>query len=191
MAIVELAQIREYLNISTPVATKDDQLLMRLIDAAQQLIEERTRRRFAPGSATRNYGPECATGALLFLDDDLLSVTSLLDGSGANVPGADYRLEPRNYKPYSIVRILKGRAWLFNQDGEVAITGLWGYDDTCPHFDVAVQAVIRTTAWLYRQRDTSSDQDRPIASDSGMLIMPSRLPSDIYDMIQPLRRQNR
>lgn len=191
MAIVELVQVREYLNLSTPVASKDDALLMRLIVAAQQIIEERTRRRFDPVSAPRYYGPDAVTGALLLLDDDLLSVASLIDGTGAPVPNTDYKLEPRNYRPYSMVRIAASRAWLFNPDGEVAITGTWGYDDTCPHFDVAVQAVIRTTAWLYRQRDTSGDQDRPIASDSGMLIMPSRLPSDIYDMIQPLKRGNR
>ncbi len=191
MAIVTLDQVREYLNISTPVASKDDALLVRLIDAAQALIEERTRRRFEPLAATRYYSDECVSGALLFLDDDLLTVTTLVDGTGSTVPSNDYKLEPRNYKPHSMVRIGSARAWLFNPDGEVAITGTWGYDDTCPHFNVAVQAVIRTVAWLYRQRDTSGDQDRPIASDSGMLIMPSRLPSDIYDMIQPLRRGNR
>lgn len=191
MAIVELAQVREYLNISTPVASKDDALLTRLIDAAQQIIEERTRRRFNPVTATRYYNADAVGGALLMLDDDLLSVSSLVDGTGATVSNTDCKLEPRNCKPYSMVRISVSRAWLFNPDGEVAITGTWGYDDTCPNFDVAVQAVIRTTTWLYRQRDTSGDQDRPIASDSGMLIMPSRLPSDIYDMIQPLKRLNR
>lgn len=190
MAIVTLSQVKDYVKISAST-TQDDALIDRLITAAQTAIESYTRRRFEPTTATKLYDERATRGDTLFLDDDLLSVTSLVDGMGRTLTPSDYRLEPRNHPPYSMVRALEtvGETWVFDVDGEVAITGTWGWSATPPS-DV-VQATIRLTAWLYRQRDTSADQDRPIASDSGMLIMPSAMPKDIMQMIAPYRRPNR
>lgn len=188
MAIVTLAEMKAELTIDTS-NNKDDVLIQRRIDAAGGFIQTHTRRRFEPVTATRLLGATWACGALLKLDDDLLSATAIVDGTGKTLTPADYRLEPRGYPPYGHIRALAsiGNAWLFNPDGEVSVTGSWGWSAT---LEPAIkQAAMRLAVWLYRQRDTSEDADRPIASEGGVMLMPNRVPKDIMDMITPFVRR--
>lgn len=49
-----------------------------------------------------------------------------------------------------------------------------------------VQACRRLSAWLYRQKDTAqSGTETPILTADGTVLMPSTLPADVLDLLQP------
>lgn len=51
-------------------------------------------------------------------------------------------------------------------------------------------ATRRLTAFLYRQKDTQADIDRPILAGDGTVIMPSALPQDVAQILRPYVRLN-
>jgi len=52
-----------------------------------------------------------------------------------------------------------------------------------------VQACRRLASWLYRQKDNQSgDQDRPVLMGDGTVIMPTTLPADVVQTLQPYCR---
>lgn len=48
-----------------------------------------------------------------------------------------------------------------------------------------VQATRRITNWLYTQKDSLTDNDRAIVTNTGITILPARLPNDITMLINP------
>lgn len=50
------------------------------------------------------------------------------------------------------------------------------------------QATLRLVAFLYRQRDNSSDIDRPVLTSDGVTIMPSNLPQDVQQLLRNYAR---
>lgn len=189
MAYITLRQLKEYLGIDT---SEDDGLLSACITRAQGTMESPppmgTGRVFEGASATRYFGRDAIVGRTLLMEHyDLLSVTTLTNGDGEEIPSTAYRLEPRNSTPHWRIVLLSGYVWeLQDEDAEISVTGVWGYSATPP--DAIVQATLRLASWYYRQKDTGMDADRALASD-GVLVLPSRLPKDVQEVIAAYRRR--
>lgn len=185
MAYCTAAQVKADMGIAS---STDDTLIGNFITAAQKIIDSHCQRSFeASATATRYYGPEAVQGQLLKLDTDLLTVTTLTNGDGSVISSSDYWLWPRNETPYSEIKLKSTVTWTFDQDEEISVAGTWGYAATAPA-DIA-QACKRLAIWLYRQKDTTVDIDRPLLTNDGVVVMPQRLPNDVMILLSPYRRR--
>ena len=193
MAYCTLAQVRSYLGIgSTEIA--DDVLISALIVRAQQAIDTHCDRKFeAASDSTRYFDVGADTeGRTLWIDEDLCAITTVTNGDSSStvITASQYTTIPRNDTPYYGIRILSSssKMWEYDDDpeGALSIAGKWAYSTSAPA-DV-VHACVRLVAFLYRQKDTSADSDRPILTDAGVTIMPSSLPNDVRQILAPYRR---
>jgi hypothetical protein len=79
-------------------------------------------------------------------------------------------------------------SWEFDDsDSEISVAGTWGYSATAPA-DIT-HAYVRLAAFIYRQKDTSADIDRPLVTGDGVTIMPSGLPSDVQKLLDRYKRR--
>ena len=191
MAWTTAADLRDLTDIDSGV---EDGLLIGLIAKAEKHIGTQTDRQFTAAAATRYYDPtdpEVVNGPYLYLDEDLVSVTTLTNGD-ANVltVTTEYILEPVNTgPPYHEVKLITsgGIMWTFNNDPEIAISllGSWGYQATVPaDIKYACQLL---SIYYYRSRQATPDQDRQIMAD-GIVIAPAQVPSMVNDLISPYRK---
>ena len=192
MAYTTLADVKEYLSIPS-ATTDDDDLITDLIARAQAAIDTHCRDTFEASADTDVTfdavadvdGPELYFGRHTFA-----SITSITNGDGTTVASTSYVTQPRNDTPYFAVRLLssKGISWTYEDDPEDAITvsGKRAYSTSAPA-DI-VQACVRFVAWMYRQKDTSADVDRPLLTGDGNIIMPSAIPNDVKAKLEPYRR---
>ena len=187
MAYATSVQVKDYLGIASTVV--DDNLLGDLITRAEGLIDAYTGRTFTAVTATKYFGKNCTDGRELNLYGyDLLTVTKLTNGDGVEITSANYRLFPRNDNPKWIIKLDEDYSWEFDDsDSEISVAGTWGYSATAPA-DIQ-HACIRLTAFLYRQKDTSADIDRPMITGDGVTIMPSALPADVTRVLDRYKRR--
>lgn len=187
MGYASIIQVKDYLGIAA--TSVDDNLLEDLISRAEGMIDAYTGRNFEAVTATKYFGSEVVSGQDLTLyGNDLLTVTTLTNGDAVVIAGTDYRLFPRNDSPKWLIKLDSGKSWEFStDDSEISIAGTWGYSATAPA-DIE-HACVRLTAFLYRQKDTSADIDRPIITGDGVTIMPSGLPSDVTKMLDRYKRR--
>lgn len=197
MAYVSVNELKTYLDSAghggLVGSTDEDTLLTALIAAAQSFIEgqEGAGRVFEAGSNTTRYftvGEDTEGRELLFFED-LCQITSVVNGDGTTVTAAQYVTLPRNQTPWYGLRLLSsaGISWTYNNDpeGALAITGRWAYSITPPE-DIK-HACKRLAAWLYRQKDSGMDSDRPLWVADGITMMPAAIPRDVMMIITPYR----
>ena len=187
MSYASTVQVKEYLGITSTVV--DDNLLEDLIERAEGLIDAYTGRKFSAVTSTFYFDDSFTNGSDLNLwGYDLLTVTKLTNGDGVEVASSDYRLFPRNDSPKWLIRLDESQSWSFSDgDSEISVAGTWGYSATAPA-DI-VHACIRLAAFLYRQKDTSADIDRPMITGDGVTIMPSALPADVTRVLDRYKRR--
>lgn len=173
------AAVKTYLAIE---GTGDDALGAALVSRASAMIDQFCRRRFAQWTATRLY--DVPSGVTLWLDEDLLAVTTLTNGDGATLTSSEYLLLPTNMIPRYGIRLRSGSAWVGGSTGDeqaISLTGTWGYSSSPP--DDVVQAAVRLTAWIYRQRDAPFGQTaRP---EIGVIETPLSMPPDVVRILAP------
>lgn len=154
-----LAQIRSEIRENDPTNTVDDGVVLAALYQAERIFDLKTRREFAPRFETRYFdavsiakgGP--VDGQDLWLDRDLLSVTTLTNGDGNVISSTNYTLFPRGDIAYTRIRLTLGQAaWAYSSDpmGAIRVLGTWGYHSR------------PTEGWL-----SSGDavQNNPLASD--------------------------
>lgn len=182
-----LSELKLYMNIDD---NDDDALLSSLIARATSLIDTITHRRFIPVTATRYYTLDyVADLRTLFLDSDLYSLTSLVNGNEEVISNSDVDLMPRNNPPYQRISAHTNTIWQCINDQEIAVTGQWGYSATPPI--VITHACIRLTSWFYRMRSNqNTDMDRPLVSQEGVMLMPAVIPADIKMMLNKYTRKS-
>lgn len=187
MAYAELYEVKQYLGIGDQ--TSDDVILGYLIARAQSVIEAYTGRNFEAITATRYFTTDNIKGRYLYLwGYDLLTVTTLTNGDDTEIASANYRLEPRNETPKWGIRLNEDTTWeMADSDSEISVAGTWGYTATPP--DDIKHACIRLAAFLYRQKDTSADIDRPLVTGDGVTIMPGSIPQDVRMMLDRYKRR--
>lgn len=186
MAYTTLADVKAYAGISV---TTDDTLITALIPRAQAIIDAYTGRKFEAETLTRYFHAEDVEGQYLWLSGyDLLTVTTLTNGNGVVIDAANFRTEPRNTSPKWRIRLDDNYTWEFaDGDSEISVAGTWGWSTTAPA-DI-VHACIRLTTFIYRQKDNSTDLDRPLVTGDGVTIMPSALPVDVTRLLDPYRNR--
>ncbi len=128
--IATLDDLRRHLNLSAADSAEDDDLMQRL-QAASQLIESLTQRRFCPRLQTREITLDRPRRRELILPDDLLELRSLsISGVARNL--TDIRLLPGDRDaPASVLQVAQGAALRFGGDGDatISIGGIWGWHD--------------------------------------------------------------
>jgi hypothetical protein len=181
---------------STTVAT-DIVAVAAIIPRAQAVIDAYTGRTFeetsSDGTARKfDISDVLADGVTLLLDKDLCSITSVTAGSDT-VASTNYTTQPRNETPYWAIRLKDNstNSWdLETSDGDwenaIVVTGKWAYSSSAPA-DIQ-HACIRLVAWMYKQRETEADLDRPLLTGDGITILPSRLPADVVEILNRYRR---
>ena len=188
MSYANLINLKVYLGISIGT-TNDDALLSDLLTRAEGIIDAYTGRRFEAETATKYFTIGDTYGRDLNLwGYDLLTVTKLINGDGVEIASGSYRLYPRNDNPKWMIRLDEDQSWNFTDaDSEISVAGTWGYSATAPA-DIT-HACIRLAAFLYRQKDTSADIDRPMVTGDGVTIMPSGLPADVQKLLDRYKRR--
>lgn len=168
--------------------------LITLISEAEAIIESVTGRKFNVTTdlwTARNFTYlDDVDGLVLYLDEDLFAVGSDGITAGADsIEATDYVTEPRNETPYYALTMKEtsSKVWS-NPDSDnvienaISVPGQWGYSATPPG-DI-VWATKRLAFYMYKQRNTSSDLDRPLLTGSGETIMPAAIPSDVLKVLK-------
>lgn len=184
----ELDDVRLYLGAGA-TATGDDPLIMNMIEAAQSIIDNYTERRFEAVTATRYYESEHVEDNDLWLDEDLLTITTLTNGdsSSTTIPSTEYWLVPYNETPKYVIRLMPGSSytWEFDTDYRVSVAGTWGFSETPPW--AVKQAAARLAAFLYRQKDANVF-DVTVIPEAGIMTIPQGLPQDVERLLSPYKR---
>jgi predicted NAD/FAD-dependent oxidoreductase len=184
-----VARLKSYLGIDT---TTEDDLLHNAIETAQAHIDRATGRTFEASADTTRYlhATEDVDGRDLWLGEDLCAITTVTNGDAVVVASNEYSTMPRNVTPYHSLRMLASanKAWTYTTDpeGAIVIVGKWAYSTTAPA-DIE-HACTRLAAYLYRQKDSHGEADRPLLTGDGNVILPQRLPADVASMIRPYTR---
>ncbi len=186
MAYIDLETLKTYIGTEK---SGDNYLLAACLDRAIAVFDSHFDHRFEASTETRYYrGIDIYQGAL-WLDSPLLTVTTLTNGDAAGtvIDAADYWLQPRNESPYWLIELKSGgdtAYFAFDTDGEVSVTGTWGYTTIAP--DDVVQAVIRLSAYFYRQKDSQIFETTAVP-ELGILTIPAGVPQDVKMMIEALQ----
>jgi hypothetical protein len=178
-----------YLGITNP----DKGMLLSCLESAQAAINTYTRRTFEATTGTLYYHQYDTriNGQVLYLDREMLSVTTLVNGNGQTVtPGAawssQYFLEPRNEgPPYTMIRLGFNTPWIWSVDQPIIISGTIGYSVTAP--DDIVQATKRLAGYMYRLRDAPT-YDVSASPDTGVITVNKGFPADVEFLLKPYRR---
>lgn len=188
MSYATTADVKAYLGIS---GSGDDVLLADLTQAAAALIDTYTGRTFAVTSDTTRYIDaigDHVRGYLLYLDEDLCQITSVVNGDGTTVTTSQYTTVPRNDTPYRALRLLgsAGLSWTYSTDweGAIAITGRWGFSIQ-PPYDIQ-RACLRLAAFYYRQKDAQLADVTAI--EAGVVIQTPAMPAEVEGVIKAYRR---
>ena len=186
MAYATIADVKSYLGIDTTVRA-DTVLLEALLVRAQSAIDSHCQRTFeAASDSARHYDHRAVCGATLYLDGDLCTITSIVNGDGITVGTAAYTTEPRHTTPYYALTLRYNAdvAW-DGLTGDIAVTGKWSYSATAPA--AVIQATVRLVAWMYRQKDNTGNDQPMIAGN--VTILPARIPSDVDELLAPYVRR--
>lgn len=111
--------------------TVRDTVIAELIRSVSREIDAIGCRSYFPRIETRYY--DTPRGDMLVLDDDLLSVTTLTNGSGGALTTGQYKLYPLNESAKDSIRIMQssGHAWQADSGGDtygaVSVEGVWGF----------------------------------------------------------------
>ena len=119
---------------------ENDETVDRLIEAASRDIDNMTHRWFIPKTQTRTfrYPSRNSSGDVLYVDADLISVTTLQtkaqDSSPTTISSSDYFLEPaNNAPPYHRIEIdISSNASFESGDTSqrsISINGSWGFSN--------------------------------------------------------------
>lgn len=191
MAFVTTTAFKQYRGITN---TSGDALIGLLLTRAQAQAESYCDRTFvAPTTAaTRYYDAVRDTSddrRTLYLDDDLATIVTVVNGDGETVATTHYTTEPRHATPYRSLRLTQraDTLWTYDDAPEDAIqvNGRWGYATAAPA-DVQ-HAVIRLAAYMYAQKDVSTFDVSLIAGE-GVMTVPQGLPKDVRELLEPYRR---
>jgi hypothetical protein len=193
VAYLTVAELVAYAGIDS---ARDNALLTSLIARAQAIIEREVGYSFEASGDTTRYldaGPLRDGGAVdglrLWLPTGCASITSITNGDSVAVATTAYVTEPRT-APYYAVKLKASKAlrWELNSDNDpenaITVVGKWAYSTSAGE-DVK-HATARLALWLYRQRDNSTDLDRPLVAD-GITILPASIPTDVAAFISAYR----
>lgn len=180
--------VKERLNINN---TGDDALITSLISACSELVDRHcmwpTGFFAVSANSTRYYDASAVQEGRLRLGVPLADTTlTVLNGDTTAVTSGMYRLYPRNESPKWEVWLLSGYSWVFNTDGEISVTGKFGYSlaDAIPAG--IVEATAEYAAWVLK-RYQGALQDATANFDLGQLVYSKPMPVQVKDKLSSYR----
>lgn len=193
--LCSLDNVKQQLNIGQhgTLNTFDDDLLTRYVYEASSAVEAHCGRRFADvtngiGTLTRkfDYASPPLFGRVLFVDDDLLSVTTLTNGDGNAIASTNYRLLPPNDSPKYGIELYDDStvSWVAGDHRQEAIQvqGSWGYATSTLTMPQDVRtAASKLAAWFYQTRDNDGTR---IAFADGSMSIPPDAPPMVFKLLQ-------
>ena len=186
-----LAELKAYADINSTDGT-DDAVLEDMIEAASRLIDKQTKRTFYARTETRYFDVPVAqrNDAILYLDDDLLAVTTLTNGSSGVLASTDYHLLPLNDAPKWGVQLKGGLSWESATDGDgvgsISIVGTWGWSSTAP--DDIKQACLMIANSYRQKRSGQGVEGNARVTSAGVVIEAGDIPKDAARILLNYRR---
>jgi hypothetical protein len=186
-----LNELRDYLGFSGTLGQGQDALMQFALDDAESAIDDHTRRSFVGTAGTAYYNrfwQDKVVGQQLFLDQDLHTLTGLLNGDSTTIPLGSVWTEPRNQgPPYRILRLKSSYAWVWNTDSDVVVSGTFGYGTVAP--DAIRRATIRLAAYYYRLKDVGPG-DVSGFPEGGEVTYPKGIPDDVKLILEKYRSRS-
>lgn len=136
-------------------------------------------------NTTRYYYPQDICGNVLHLDMPLVSISSVTNGDGSAITSGMYRLQPRNFDRKYEIMLLTSYSWLFSVDGEVTVTGKFGYSTSAPA--PVTEAATQFAGWIFK-RYQAALQDATANFDLGQLVYSKAVPDQIKALLEPYKR---
>ena len=173
-----LAEFKAWKTVGSTDAA-DDAVIEDCIEAASRYFDNETGRTFYARSLTRYY--DMPQGRILELDDDLLTITTLTNGDGVEIAATEYNLWPRNYAPYSEIRLKSSSStrWTRDSDGNIeaviGVEGAWGYVAEAPH-DIR-QACLMIAVNMNNRRTGAAVSNQVKVTSFGVVVTPQDIPS--------------
>lgn len=187
-------ELRQYISPNGSLPATQNGLLGSCIVRAESAIDDYTRRNFAGTGGTvfyNRYYDDFVRNNAFYLDRDLFSLTALTNGASQVIPIGSLWLEPQAQSPpYRIIRLMTTYVYTWNTDQSMVIVGTWGYSTTPP--DAIIQACVRYSAWLYRQKDAGGMAGVEVTGfqDSGETQYPKGMPDDVRYLLSPYRSRS-
>lgn len=121
---VTLYRLRQHLGFAE-TDTAEDSRLLTLLEAAAALLEQGTQRHFTPRYATIAHSFNLYDSAGLLLQQDLLALTSLINGDGSSIPLSHVVILPGE------LRLINGAVFVYDNTplNAIDVTGIWGWHD--------------------------------------------------------------
>lgn len=115
--------------------TADDSIIGSFLEAASRYVDDQCRRKFYPRIETRYFSVpnEQNNDLLLFVDVDLLEISTLTNGDSTTISSTYYNLMPRNAYPKFAIKLIptSNIYWMNDTDGNadyvLSVYGTWGY----------------------------------------------------------------
>jgi hypothetical protein len=180
-----LSAIQELLVPDGTIGTNgtDDGVIERMIDGASRYIDSETKRTFYARTETRLF--DCPSGRTLWLDDDLLSITTLTNGDGVVITSTDYVLEaPNRYPKYAIcLRDTSSLTWQPTSAGSyeqaISVLGTWGWlssptASVPPDIKMATEQIVVAA---YHRRMGQNMTSTSTVTAAGVVITPEDIPA--------------
>ena len=123
---------------STSTDTADDAVILAMIEQASRQIDQLTGRRFYPTTETHVFDipmVDYTDRDTIYLDDDLLALTTFTNGDASVIASSDYILRSPNVTPYWAIKLRDTATvgWEQNTAGSseqvLSVLGIWGWHD--------------------------------------------------------------
>lgn len=189
---ITLNDLKGYLGLGTE--TDQDALLQACINNAERAIDSYCRRSFVgePGTRSFNrYKADHIRENTFWMQEDLHTIVSLTLGDGRSVPvgpGGSVWLQPVEGPPYRGVQLKSAYVYTWNTDQDMHIAGTWGYGTIAP--DDIAQATVRYATFIYRQKDSSTNDQIGYEQGAGVTPMGRGMPDDVRYMLAPYRSRS-
>jgi hypothetical protein len=201
MAYLTTAELKAYLAITD---ADDDAVLAVIIASAQAAIDRYTKRTFEPHGPGGGHHPHYFTpipqrkggdlddsnSRILWLNDDLCEVQTVVNGNGVTIPSTEYITNNVNFTPWYSIELKRGSAYSWTYTGNspeksVIVTGKWCFALQAPA-DVKMAMYKLCKAWYNGRADSTGDRD--ILSTDGVVLVQSKIPSDVTAILNTYRR---
>ncbi|MDD2731267.1 MAG: phage gp6-like head-tail connector protein [Candidatus Portnoybacteria bacterium] len=181
-----LARVRQQLGMADS-DTADDAYLGTLVSAASRMIDGACKRRFydATGTLYLDCRPPTLNGRKLYFDEDVVSVSSVTNGDGAEVTSDEYHLLPVNSTPkYAIeLTIASNKIWQYTTDwrGAITVVAARGYCTDATRPGDIEEAATRLAVWLYQNRDNTGET---VQFADGSMSIPAEAPPMVMRILE-------
>jgi len=189
---VTLAEFKIFADIDSTEAN-DDTAIENIIEGVSRYMDGRTERTFYARTETRYFNVPKDRGRSLFMDDDLLTITTLTNGDGDTVASSEYHLLPKNLTPYNEVRLTKSTTeyWDVDSSGDdefvISIAGTWGY--MAAHTDDIREACSMIAQSFYKRRFGENVSGIAKVTAAGVVITPQDVPSAAADILNRYKKR--